>query len=171
MTSCTRRSYGGGLKESLRRAKSTLADLTNPKKPGASLNQIKVVQNQVNALQKQYNEKNALKGAQIMFQKANNNAAAAATHAIHATTQAVNAAKTVAVNLHKANQNLVTPNRVNTTAIAAVNNAKKAVSQYNTIVTLAKNAKKIANQLELLIPSGGKRRTRRTRRTRRIHRK
>ena len=157
MSSCTRRSYGGGLIESLRRAKSKLADLT---KPGASFNknQIKVVQNQVNGLQKQLNEKNALKGAQIMFQKANNNAAAAAT-------QAVNAAKAVAVNLHKANQNRVTPSTANTTTRAAINNAAKAVSQSNELLKLAKNLKETANKLQSMSMSGGKRRTRR------IHRK
>ena len=157
MSSCTRRSYGGGLIESLRRAKSKLADLT---KPGASFNknQIKVVQNQVNGLQKQLNEKNALKGAQIMFQKANNNAAAAAT-------QAVNAAKAVAVNLHNANQNRVTPSSAITTARAAVNNAKNAVSQSNTLLKLANNLKETANKLQSMSMSGGKRRTRR------IHRK
>ena len=157
MSSCTRRSYGGGLIESLRRAKSKLADLT---KPGASFNknQIKVVQNQVNGLQKQLNEKNALKGAQIMFQKANNNAAAAAT-------QAVNAAKAVAVNLHNANQNRVTPSSAITTARAAVNNAAKAVSQSNTLLKLVENLRKTTNSLQLITMSGGKRRTRR------IHRK
>ena len=125
---------------------------------GAPQNQINAVQNEKKALQKKSKENNALKGAQIMFQKANNNAAAAAT-------QTVNAVKAVAVNLHNANQNRVTPSTANTTTRAAINNAKNAVHQSNELLKLAKNLQKTANKLELLTISGGKRRTRR------IHRK
>lgn len=163
MSSCTRRS-GGGLIESLRRAKSKLA---NMKPPGASPSQIKAAQNQVNVLQKQLNEKNALKGAQTMFQKANHNAAAV--------TQTMNAANKVATNLRTVHQTTVTPHEANAIANNTATNAKIVVSQSNELMKLARNAKAIADKLQSLT-SGGKRRknhsrrtlvTRRSRRTRR----
>jgi hypothetical protein len=63
MSSCTRRS-GGGLIESLRRAKK---QFNNISKSGASPNQIKAAENKRNALQKQFNDKNSHKAVQIMF--------------------------------------------------------------------------------------------------------
>ena len=155
MSSCTRRS-GGGLIESLRRAKKKLADM---KPPGASLHQIKAAQNQVNVLQKQFNEKNALKGAQTMFQKANHNAAAAVT-------QTMNAANKVATNLRTVHQTTVTPREANAIATETLTSAKEVVSQSNELMKLARNAKAIADKLQSLT-SGGKRRIHHSRRTRR----
>jgi len=155
MSSCTRRS-GGGLIESLRRAKK---QFNNISKSGASPNQIKAAENKRNALQKQFNEKNALKGVQTMFQKANNNAAAAVT-------QTMNAAHAAATNLRNVHQNNVTPREATVIANNTVTNAKEVVSQSNELMKLARNAKAIADKLQSLT-SGGKRRKNHSRRTRR----
>ena len=94
-----------------------------------------------------------------MFQKANNNAAAAVT-------QTMNAAHAAATNLRNVHQNNVTPREATVIANNTVTNAKEVVSQSNELMKLARNAKAIADKLQSLT-SGGKRRKNHSRRTRR----
>jgi hypothetical protein len=120
---------------------------------GAPNQEIQAVRNEIKLRQKQ-------SSAQTMFQSANHNAAAVAT-------QAVNAANAVATSLHNVHQTNVTPREANVIANETVTNAKEVVSQSNELMKLARNAKAIADKLQSLTTSGGKRRKHRKHRTHR----
>jgi hypothetical protein len=86
----------------------------------------------------------------------------------------MNAAHAAATNLRNVHQNNVTPREATVIANNTVTNAKEVVSQSNELMKLARNAKAIADKLQSLTTSGGKRRknhSRRKHRTRHTHRK